>query len=110
LEIEKFQEQYSICTATLEDIPELVGMRLKLQDDMEKANTLILRYTDEWRNELPSIYKELLDDSHVVILKADSKQDDDVIGMMVGTIYEHSHFIIDRSAKIDDVWVDNKHR
>lgn len=107
---ENFQEKFSICLATQEDIPELVGMRLKLQEHMEQVNSLILRYTDEWRNELPTLYKELLNNTNVMVLKAVSKQDDEVVGMMVGTIQEHSHFTIERSAKIDDVWVENQHR
>lgn len=110
MEKEDFQEKYSICTATQEDIPKLVGMRLKLQEHMERANNLILQYTDEWRYELPLLYKDLLKNSNVVILKAVSKQVDEVVGMMVGTIHEHSHFTIEKSAKIDDVWVDNEHR
>lgn len=107
---ENFREKYLICAATQEDIPKLVGMRLKLQKHMEQANSLILRYTDEWRNELPSLYNELLKNSDVVVLKAASKQDGEVIGMMVGTIHEHSHFTMEKSAKINDVWVDNEYR
>jgi predicted GNAT family acetyltransferase len=32
------------------------------------------------------------------------------VGMIVGTINEHPHFTIEKSVKIDDVWVDNEHR
>ena len=103
-------ENYSIDTAAEEDIPHLVRMRLDLQEHMEQANRLILRYTDQWRNELPSLFKELLSDSNVIVLKAVSKKNSEIIGMMVGTINDHQQFTMQRSAKIDDVWVDESHR
>lgn len=85
---EIISEKYVFCTATHKDIPELVRMRLKLQEHMEQANNLILRYKDEWRNELPLLYKKLLNNSNVIIIKAITKEDHGVVGMMVGCINE----------------------
>lgn len=105
---EKSGEEYSVCTATQKDIPELVRMRLKLQEHMEKANSLILRYKDEWKHQLPLLYNKLLNDSNVIIIKVITKKEDEVVGMMVGTINEHPQFT--KSVKLDDVWVDTEHR
>jgi ribosomal protein S18 acetylase RimI-like enzyme len=85
-------------------------MRINLQDHMERVNRLILRYKDEWRNDLPLLYKRLLNDSNVIIVKAVATKKNEVVGMMVGTIQEHPRFTIERSVKIDDVWVDTDHR
>lgn len=108
--MENFEQKYSINTVTEADIPHLVRMRLCLQEHMEQANSLILRYTDKWRNKLPLLFKEMLNNPNVVVVKAVSKQDSEIVGMMVGTISEHQQFTIQRSAKIDDVWVDKNHR
>lgn len=110
LGMNSFGEKYLINFATKEDIPHLVRMRISLQEHMEQTNSLILRYTDKWRNELPSLFKELLNNSNVLVIKAVSKRDSEVVGMMVGTINEHLQFTIQRSVKIDDVWVDENHR
>jgi hypothetical protein len=38
--IENISEKYAFCMATHKDIPELVRMRLKLQEHMEQVNNL----------------------------------------------------------------------
>jgi ribosomal protein S18 acetylase RimI-like enzyme len=108
--IENISEKYAFCMATHKDIPELVRMRLKLQEHMEQVNNFILRYKDNWKNGLPLLYEKLLNNSNVIIIKTITKEDDVVVGMIVGTINEHPHFTIEKSVKIDDVWVDNEHR
>jgi len=107
---ENVSEKYSIRTAIQRDIPELIRMRLKLQEHMEHVNNLILRYKDDWKNDLPFIYNKLLNDPNVIILIAVTKQDNEIVGMMVGTIHEHHQFTIEKSVKIDDVWVEAEHR
>lgn len=107
---EKITGEYLVCTAAKQDIRELVRMRLLLQEHMEQVNALILRYNSDWKNELPLFYNKLLDDLNVLILKAITEKDHEIVGMMVGVIVEHPNFTIERSVKIDDVWVDTEHR
>lgn len=47
---ENVSEKYSIRTAIQKDIPELIRMRLKLQEHMEHVNNLILHYKDDCKN------------------------------------------------------------
>jgi len=107
---ENMTGEYSVCTATQQDIRDLVRMRLQLQEHMEQVNGLILRYSNDWKRELPLLYNKLLNDLNVVIIKAITEKDNEIVGMMVGTIIEHPCFTIVRSVKIDDVWVDTEHR
>lgn len=107
---ENIIEEYFVCSAIHEDIPELVRMKLGLQEHMEKANSLILRYTEEWKRGLSATFGKLLNDSNVTVIKAVTNKDKKTVGMMVGTVNEHPQFTIERSGKIDDVWVDIDHR
>lgn len=107
---ENITREYSVCTATQQDIRDLVRMRLLLQEHMEQVNGLIMRYGNAWKKDLPFLYNKLLDDLNVVIIKAITEKDNKIVGMMVGTIIEHPYFTIVRSVKIDDVWVDAEYR
>jgi len=110
VETENITEEYSIRTAVQSDIPNIVSMRLKLQEHMEQANDLILRYKDEWKNNLPDLYTDFLRNSNAVIMVAETKHGNKIVGMMAGTINEHFHFTVEKSVKIDDVWVEVEHR
>ena len=52
----------AIRNAEMGDIPKLVEFRIKLQEHMENANDLILRYNDRWKATLHEFYKKKIND------------------------------------------------
>ncbi len=49
--------KFKIINADIDHIPDLVRMRLLLQNHMENSNDNILKYTPEWRNNLNVYFK-----------------------------------------------------
>jgi len=96
--------------ATEEDIPFLVRMRLMLQQHMESANPHILRNNEAWRNRLPNMYHEQIDDFNALVLMTVGEDNGQAAGMAVAQLVKEPYMEVERFVKINDVWVDEAYR
>lgn len=96
-------------SAELKDIPKLVEFRIKLQEHMENVNELILRFHKGWKSTLPETYKKKISDPDCLFLVVHTDENE-IIGMAIASKQDHSHFAIEKSVKIDDVWVEKEYR
>ncbi len=91
------------------DLLKLVEFRIKLQDHMEKRNKLILRFNENWKDGLYDSYEKKIKDQKSLVLVAEIRPKNPV-GMAIGTVQEHPNFTLEKSVKIDDVWVEIEFR
>ena len=109
LDRKKMDEKITIRNAELRDIPKLVEFRIKLQQHMENVNELILKFNEGWKSTLPDTYQKKITESDSLFLVAQSNENE-IVGMAIGSLQKHNEFTIDKSVKIDDVWVEKKYR
>jgi len=82
--------------ATEEDIPFLVRMRLMLQQHMESANPHILRHNEAWRNRLPNMYREQIDDFNALVLMTVGEDNGQATGMAVAQLVKEPYMEVER--------------
>jgi ribosomal protein S18 acetylase RimI-like enzyme len=103
-------ERYEIRPASIEDVGELVRMRLSLQKHMQDNNEALWKLSEKKIARFADFYRDQIKDERARLLVVQDKESRDIVGMGLGRIWQHDDYIPNTSGRIDDVWVEPDHR
>ncbi len=101
---------YEIREATIEDLGNLVSMRLKLQHHIEEKNSMLWKISDKGILEIRKLYTECLNSENSKLIVACATETGQPVGMGFGRLCFHEKYIPGKSGRIDDIWVEPLYR
>ena len=101
---------FSIQIATLDDIDNIVRMRLSLQQHMFKNNSHLWQMSRKKVSSLPTFYRSVIEHRDSQLLIAKDGKSRSIIGMAIGRICVHDEYVPNKSGRIDDVWIEPNYR
>ena len=102
--------QYRVRDATLEDVDEIVRMRLRLQGHLEESNPRVWQLSQKSISELAEFCRERIEDSDSKLVVVEDTEKEELVGFGHGRISEHDEYIPEKSGGIDDIWIEPYHR
>lgn len=103
-------DHFSIQIATLNDIDNIVRMRLSLQQHMSKNNSHLWRMSEKKVSSLPTFYRSVIEHENSRLLIVQNDESINIVGMAIGRICVHDEYVPNKSGKIDDVWIEPNYR
>jgi ribosomal protein S18 acetylase RimI-like enzyme len=103
-------KKYLIKIATIEDIDDLVRMRLSLQEHLSKSNPFIWELSPKRLSDQPEFYRKMISNEDIRLLVIYDKETNANVGMAFGWKIANDQFIPKESGRIEDMWIDPAHR
>ena len=103
-------DDHLIRTAGIEDIPDIVKIRVLLQGHMEARNPALWALSRKHADERPAFYRKMIEDPDAKLIVIEDENSRTIIGMALGRKMRHDEYVPEKSGRIDDVWIDPAHR
>ena len=99
----------SVRQAAMDDVPDLVAMRGRLQSHMEAGNPALFGLAPDWQERKAAFYLDRIDDPQRRVLVG-CIADSSIIGMGLGSLVHNPDLTPSAFGSIDDVWIMPQHR
>jgi RimJ/RimL family protein N-acetyltransferase len=103
-------DRYRVRDAIVQDVDEIVRMRLSLQDHLCESNPRIWTLSQKSIAERSEFYRKRITDSDSKLVVVEDTEKEKIVGTGLGRISEHDQYIPERSGEIDDIWIEPSHR
>ena len=101
---------YEVRTARVQDIPDLVAMRLKLEAHVQKRNPVSWKMSDKKIAGMGDFFRRQIEAANAEVFVIQDREPGKIVGMCLGRKLVHDDYIPDASGRIDDVWIEPEHR
>jgi len=103
-------DSIQIRPARLEDIDEIVRIRIKLREYEERCNENLWSMSEKEIKGLTEKFKSFIEDENARLVVAEDADTNRIIGLGLGRVQFHDSYVPGKSGKLDDIWVDGDYR
>jgi len=104
------QDRYEVRAARVQDIPDLVAMRLKLEAHVLKRNPVSWEMSAKKIAGMGNYYRREIEDLSARVIVIQDREGGEIVGMGGGKKRVHDDYVPDASGRIGDVWIEPEHR
>lgn len=104
------QDRYEVRTARVQDVPDLVAMRLKLEAHILKRNPNSWKKSEKNVAGMGDFFRRQIEAANAEVFVIQDRETGKTVGMGMGRKLVHDDFIPAASGRIDDVWIEPEHR
>jgi len=103
-------DRYEVRAAVVDDIEDLVRMRLSLQGHIQSKNTDLWGISRKRISRLNGFYRLEIENADSRVLVVEDLKAGGIVGMAMGKKLVNENYIPNTTGKIEDVWIEPPHR
>jgi ribosomal protein S18 acetylase RimI-like enzyme len=104
------QDRYEVRAARVQDIPDLVAMRLKLEAHVLERNPVSWEMSAKKIAHMGDYFGREMEHPGSKVLVVQDQESGKVMGMGMGRKFVNDDFIPGVTGRVDDVWIEPEHR